>query len=123
MDEERIFGPLTFRQFIYAVLGAGFCYLAYTNIQFPYNFAAIIIIAGIAIAGIRNNPGVIMDEHYIELKKLQSKTPEEFEKWIQKKLATVYSQITMRKEKGLSPDPKLEIIRKILESGTKRENQ
>lgn len=116
MDEEKIFGPLTLRQFIYAAIGAALCYIVYTNIQSPYNFAAAIIIAGIAIAMIRNNPGVIMDERYIELKKLQSQTPEEFEKWIQKKLAEVHSQIAMREERGLKPNPKLEIVRKILES-------
>lgn len=116
MDEEKIFGPLTFRQFLYAAVGALLAYVTYTNVQTPYNFAAVIVIAGIVIAGIRNNQGVIMDEHYIELKKLNSKTPEEFEKWIQKKLAEIHAQIALREERGLRPNPTLEIVRKILES-------
>jgi hypothetical protein len=44
--EDKIFGPLTFKQFIYLVGGGGTCYLSYKLVLFPF---WIILSAGFAI--------------------------------------------------------------------------
>ncbi|MCR4330505.1 MAG: PrgI family protein [Patescibacteria group bacterium] len=48
--EDRIFGPLTFKQFIYLVGGAGICFVLY--IILPFFFAVLLIIpfAGFSLA-------------------------------------------------------------------------
>ncbi len=48
--EDRIFGPLTFKQFIYLVGGAGICFVIY--IVLPLFFAVLLIVplAGFSLA-------------------------------------------------------------------------
>lgn len=44
--EDKIFGPLSFKQFIYLVGGAGLCVIVYTLI--PYRFISYLLIPAIA---------------------------------------------------------------------------
>lgn len=120
MDEEKIFGPLTFRQFLYAAGGVALCYLAYTNLELKVSIPVIIIVAGIFLAIILNAPKVVIDENYIKMKKVHSKNPEEFERWVQQKIAMIQSQISIRKEKGFSSDPKLQSMLELFESVLKQ---
>ncbi len=46
--EDKIFGPFTFRQFIYMAGGLGICYVIYRLIGFFWGFIPIIAIAGFA---------------------------------------------------------------------------
>ncbi len=47
--EDKIFGPLTLKQFIYLAGAAGLCFLAYTVLPF---FVAVILIVPLAVLGI-----------------------------------------------------------------------
>ena len=108
MDEEKIFGPLTLRQFLYVAVGFGLCYLVYNYTDTGYTVPLIVIIAGICLALIFNAPRIVIDENYIKMKKANSKSPEEFERWVRRKIAFLTMQIKMRKSKGLPVDPRLE---------------
>ena len=65
--EDQIFGPLTFRQFVYIAGGAGTCFLIWSLI--PVRFIAIIVmapVAGLALAlafyKVNNRPFVLVME-------------------------------------------------------------
>lgn len=47
--EDKIFGPLTFKQFIYLGGGAGLAYVGYKIGPFPINFLLVIIFAGLGL--------------------------------------------------------------------------
>ncbi len=46
--EDKIFGPFTFRQFIYMIGGLGLCYVFYRLLGFFWGFIPIALIAGFA---------------------------------------------------------------------------
>lgn len=48
--EDKIFGPFTFKQFIYLVGGAGLAYLAYKIIPFPFSVPVVAACAGLGLA-------------------------------------------------------------------------
>ncbi|MFH1608834.1 MAG: PrgI family protein [Patescibacteria group bacterium] len=48
--EDKIFGPLTFKQFVYLIGGAGLCFILYKLLGLLLAFIPIIIIAGIVVA-------------------------------------------------------------------------
>lgn len=48
--EDKIFGPLTFKQFIYLAGGAGICYLALKLLPFFFGAMIAIPIAGLSLA-------------------------------------------------------------------------
>jgi hypothetical protein len=48
--EDKIFGPLTAKQFIYVAGGAGLCYAAYNYLPFYISIFIILIIGGLALA-------------------------------------------------------------------------
>ncbi len=48
--EDKIFGPLTFRQFVYLVGGGAFCYLLIRFIPFPFSIIFVIPVGGFACA-------------------------------------------------------------------------
>ncbi len=47
--EDKIFGPLTFREFVYLAGGAGLCFTAYKLLGFLLGIVPILIIAGFAL--------------------------------------------------------------------------
>lgn len=119
MIEERIFGPLTLKQFVTVAVGFGLSYLAYSRIPAPLAYAAIAIIvaATVITAFIRFNPGKIEGDLKQYFLNLQAKTPPaDFQKMLQRKLAELESQIQMRASRGLPRDPKLEEVKNILQS-------
>jgi len=115
MDEEKIFGPLSLRQFLYSAAGFGLGYLAYYYLEIGYSLPIIILLAGIVIGLILNSPSITIDENYLKIKKANSKNQEEFERWIKFRMAMILSQIHARADKGMVPDPKLDAMAKILE--------
>src|SRR3989344_149007 len=122
MIEERIFGPLTLKQFITVAVGLGLSYLAYSRIPTPFAYATIaIIVAATAItAFVRFSPEKIEGDLKQYFLKLQVKTPPaDFQKMLQRTLAELESQIQMRAARGLPPDPKLQEVKNILESVNK----
>ena len=48
--EDKIFGPLTFRQFVYLVGGGSFSYLLIRFIPFPFSLIFVIPVAGFSCA-------------------------------------------------------------------------
>ncbi len=48
--EDKIFGPFTFRQFVYLAGGAGLCYLLYKVLGLLLGVIPMIIIAGLSLA-------------------------------------------------------------------------
>ena len=48
--EDKIFGPLTFSQFVYLVGGAGLCYVIFKLLGLLFSIIPILIVAGIALA-------------------------------------------------------------------------
>lgn len=48
--EDKIFGPLTFRQFAYLVGGAGLCYIAYKMLPIYIAFVIILPLAAFSVA-------------------------------------------------------------------------
>lgn len=70
--EDKIFGPLTFKQFIYIVGGAGLTYVAYRVIPFPFwiPIAPLFIIFGLLLAfyKINNRPFIEVVQSYLTFK-------------------------------------------------------
>ncbi len=48
--EDKIFGPLTFKQFVYVAGGAGMCFVAYRFIPMPFSMLVILPLGGFSIA-------------------------------------------------------------------------
>jgi len=48
--EDKIFGPLTFKQFAYVAGGAGMCFLAYRFIPSPFSFLIVLPLGGFSLA-------------------------------------------------------------------------
>jgi hypothetical protein len=48
--EDKIFGPLTFKQFVYVAGGGGMCYLAYRFIPLPLSLLIVVPLGGFSIA-------------------------------------------------------------------------
>lgn len=76
--EDKIFGPLTFRQFVYIAGGAGICFLAWVYV--PFHFLALFFIlpiaafsAALAFWKVNNRPFILIVEatfRYLFTKKL-----------------------------------------------------
>ncbi|MSR78937.1 MAG: hypothetical protein EXS59_02210 [Candidatus Taylorbacteria bacterium] len=119
MIEDRIFGPLTLKQFISLAIGFGLSYLAYSNLPrlSAYLVIAVIVILALFTASVRFQPKHIgdadMKQYFLDLK--AQTPPDEYRKMLERKIAELESQIQMRKGRGLPPDPKLEEVRAMLE--------
>jgi len=48
--EDKIFGPFTFREFVYLAGGAGFCYILYKLLGLVFGVIPILIVAGFSLA-------------------------------------------------------------------------
>lgn len=114
MDTENIFGPLTFRQFLYLAVALGICLTLNELYGFKSAMPYIIVIAGISLALILNAPKVVIDEAYLKMKK-ETTNPELFDRWVKMKKAMVESQVVMRKERNAAADPKLDAMLELFE--------
>lgn len=67
--EDKIFGPLTFKQFLYLVGGAGLAYSSYRIVPFPFWLVLTpgFIVAGLLLAfyKINNRPFIEIAQNYI----------------------------------------------------------
>ena len=48
--EDKIFGPFTFREFVYLAGGAGLCYVLYKLLGFLLGAIPILVVAGLSLA-------------------------------------------------------------------------
>jgi hypothetical protein len=107
MDEERIFGPLTLRQFLILAVGVLFVFIVYTQTASGIGVPSSILIAATTLVMIFRFKGATINESYIQ-KKRSALPRDAFEKWIQKKIAMIESQKAIRVARGLPIDPELE---------------
>jgi hypothetical protein len=115
MDDDKIFGPLTLRQFLYLSLGLGLAYFAYKFWDSKLNIIVILFGLGMAVRAFLI-PVVVIDENYIKAKRYNCKNFEEFQKWLRMKIAFCQSQIAQRKNEGMISDPKLEKALQMFET-------
>lgn len=54
--EDKIFGPFTFKEFVYLAGGAGLCYVLYKLLGLVLGAVPILVVAGFAIALARYRP-------------------------------------------------------------------
>ncbi|MDB5204093.1 MAG: hypothetical protein JWP09_121 [Candidatus Taylorbacteria bacterium] len=115
MDDEKIFGPLTFTQLIYAAVGGGIIYLLQNNVKPMLADISSVVIVIIALCLIKRASPPPFDDKYINTKRNELGM-EEFKKWKQRKIAMIEAQIGLRKEKGLAVDPELERVKHLIEN-------
>ena len=48
--EDKIFGPFTFKEFVYLAGGAGLCFVLYKALGFVWGFIPIVAVAGFSLA-------------------------------------------------------------------------
>lgn len=118
MDEEKIFGPFTFRQFIYVAGGIGIIYFVYNNFAQNMSIPFAIVIAAATFVFVRKAEPAPFNEESLRIKKT-TLSKEEFEKWCRRKIAMIQSQIYVREQKGLVADPILKQTIESLEKATK----
>lgn len=97
MDEDKIFGPFTLRQFYYIAGGTGLFYLSVAVLDEKFHLGVGLLIAIGVFLIVMNSPQITIDEDYIKRKKYSSR-PEEFKKWLSGKITMTESQISIRKE-------------------------
>lgn len=125
--EEKIFGPLSFKQFLCLAAGIGAMYLVRPYVAEGKLFYPVMVLIGIAtlILILRFSSKKVENlKEYFEIKKSEL-SPEEYVKFLHRKIAEIQSQIYMRREKGLAEDPKLREGLDMLENllkGEIREN-
>src|SRR3989338_4165467 len=54
--EDKIFGPFTFKEFVYLVGGAGLCFIIYKLLGLVWGAIPILAVAGLSIALARYRP-------------------------------------------------------------------
>ncbi|MDO8594919.1 MAG: PrgI family protein [bacterium] len=121
-EEDKIFGPLTLKQFITVAIGFTLSYVAYIYLPVPlaHIALALIVIVTLVTAFIRFSPKKFQgDLRQYLLEKKSTLPPEDYQKLLQRKLAELQSQIHMRASRGLRADPKLEEVKDIFESLSK----
>ena len=67
--EDKIFGSLTFKQFIYLVGGAALAYVSYKIVPAPFSWLLVIIFVGLGLAlafyKLNNRPFIEVAQSYI----------------------------------------------------------
>lgn len=67
--EDKIFGPFTFKQFVYLVGGAGFCFVLYRALPFFVAIPIMLAVAGLSLAltfyKVNNRPFIAVMQSYI----------------------------------------------------------
>ena len=122
MDEESIFGPLTFRQFLYGLAGFGIARGLYEFLDLSLSVPLIIAVAGVTFAVIKNSPAVVIDESYITKKRYRCKNVGEFQTWLKMRITLIQSQIALRSDKNLTPDARMADKLKMFEKALQNSN-
>jgi hypothetical protein len=107
-DEEKIFGPLNLKQFIRVAGAFGLGYFSYRFMPLQVSIPLIVVAAVILFSAFVNQTPVVFNEEFIKRKRYSFKNLEDFQKWLNRKIAEIESQIYQRKNRGLVPDPSLE---------------
>jgi hypothetical protein len=117
MTEEKIFGPLTFKQFICFTLGVGLLFFLEPHLVGTTKYVVLFALGVVTMLAVqRFKPKDISIENmesYLEEKAI-SMEREAFLQMLRQKIANVSAQMSMRKARGLSEDPKLSEVAKVL---------
>ncbi len=113
MNDEKVFGPFTLKQFIYFIIAVIAIYFIYNNFDNGMKIPIIILIAALTIVYLKRIEPPPFNEEYIKKKKAEL-SPEKFRRMIQRKIAMLQFQISLRKERGLVEDPSLSKAMEIL---------
>jgi hypothetical protein len=116
MDEDLIFGPLTFRQFLYLGIGAIICYIIFTLWPSTIGYIAMALVAAGAIAGVLNHPRIKIDADYLLKKRANSKNEEAYKRWLKIKIAMLQAQKMSREAKRAPADPEIQTLLTLLEA-------
>lgn len=122
-EQDIIFGPFSFKQFITLVVGFGLSYLLYKQVpQYDSLKVYIYITIGFLVAfslytafSIFKNKKIPLEkvEEYFKRKKLKMSS-EQYSKMIKHKMAVIKAHEAMRKEKGLPVDDSFTFIFEVL---------
>ena len=119
MIEDRIFGPLSFRQFLVVAAGVALLWLINDKLNGQLSQTTAIILSALvvlaALVFIQRLKPVPFTEETLKITKAEM-SPEQFSKWIRMRVAMLSSQRAMREAQNMPPDPKLEAVMKMLEA-------
>lgn len=121
--EQKFFGPLTFKQFIYAVTFFAIGYFTYENLSVKISLPIIIILFGIFLAIYLNSPKQIIDEDFLERKKFEINDSEKFKKELMRSIASLESQIEMTRQRGLKEKEEWVTALKLFKDFLEEENK
>ena len=107
-SDEKIFGPLTFKQFLLFVICVGAGWYVFENFSLNISIPVILVLAGIFVGVYLNAPKIVFDEEYLKNKRALAKTPEEYDRWVRSKIATIESHMYFMEQRKMKADPKLE---------------
>ncbi len=116
-EQDIILGPLTFKQFFILSIGFIFSYAIYKYSE-NYLFIGIVAVLSFYFAfyGYKNRKIPIEEiEQYFKLKKSEL-APDEYDKIIKRRIASLESQIDFRRQKGLVEDNNLLKILNIIKN-------
>ncbi len=117
MIEEKVFGPLTFKQFICGAIGVGFMFFLEPKLVGITKYVVLFSLGVVTMLGIqRFKPkDISIEDLETELEmKASSMEGEAFLQMLRQKIANVSAQMSIRKSRGLSEDPKLSEVAKVL---------
>lgn len=95
--EDKVIGPLTFKQFIYLAGGVGLAYVAYSYLGWTWGFVLIALFLGMGVGLAfwkpNNRPAIIMLQaflkHYTNSRMYVWQRPDKFERIKDKKEDTI----------------------------------
>jgi hypothetical protein len=117
INEDKIFGPFTFKQMVICFVGVGAIYLAhdfFSDLRVTGLISIIIIF--ITVTLVKKNAPPIIDEDYIRRKRYEFTTKEEFDIWLKNKIRNTVAYMDLRKSKGMTEDPSLARNLKMFET-------
>lgn len=115
-EQDIIFGPLTFKQFVVILIVVILSFIIYKNLEQNYIYTGIIILSSFYLAfSVFKNKKIPLNEipQYFEIKKSEL-SQDQYERMIKQKIASLESQMVDRKEKGLIVDSNLVEVLNIL---------
>lgn len=116
IDEEKLVGPFTLRQFLYFAGGFGLVYVASIYVQ-GYGLLAIALAVGLPVFGlIRQSTPPPLDANYIQTKRRTFADPLKYRRWLQRKIALAQSQKAERESHGFIADPVIDEAIELLEN-------
>jgi len=123
-EEDFIFGPLTWRQFVYVATGAGISVLAFLYLPDLLDIATALVAIGVGAKFAYDNKPTKIEleklDSYLEVKKV-TLGDAKFKSWLKKTIAEKNSYNSMRQERGSDPDVELERAIEILKENFKEE--